>query len=71
MDHQHERHRVPHSELHDLVEAPQPGILAEFWLFLRSNKKWWLAPLLLALLLLGLLIVLGGTGLSPFIYPFI
>jgi len=38
------------------------------WGFLKHNKKWWLLPLLLALLLLGLLVVLSGTGLAPFIY---
>jgi hypothetical protein len=36
--------------------------------FLRANKKWWLAPILVAILLLGLLVVLGGTAAAPFIY---
>jgi hypothetical protein len=58
-------------ELSDLVNSPQPGLLPEFWLFLRTNKKWWLLPLLFALLLLGILVVLGGTTLTPFIYPFL
>jgi len=51
-------------------EAAQPriGLLREFWDFLRHNKKWWLLPILIALLVLGLLVVLGGTGLAPFIY---
>lgn len=57
-------------ELSELVESPQPGLLVEFWLFLRDNKKWWLLPLLLALLVLGVLVILSGTGLAPFIYPF-
>ncbi|MBL8849537.1 MAG: hypothetical protein JNG89_07630 [Planctomycetaceae bacterium] len=58
-------------ELSDLVDSPQPGLTAEFWQFLKTNKKWWLLPLLLALLALGALAVLGGTTLSPFIYPFL
>ena len=58
-------------ELNELVNSPQPGLIPEFWLFLKTNKKWWLLPLLFALLLLGLLVVLGGTTLSPFIYPFL
>lgn len=61
---------VERNELNDLVDSAQPGLLAEFWLFLKTNKKWWLLPLLLALLLLGILAVLAGTGLTPFIYPF-
>jgi hypothetical protein len=36
--------------------------------FLRQNKKWWLTPLVLALLVLGLLAFLGGRGEAPFIY---
>ena len=35
------------------------SILAEFWTFLRVRKKWWLAPIVLMLLLLGLLITLS------------
>jgi hypothetical protein len=43
----------------------------EFLLFLRQEKKWWLAPLILALLLLGAIIwVTGGSVLAPFMYPF-
>lgn len=44
------------------------GILSELWGFLRENKKWWLLPILVLLLLFGLLIMLSGTGLAPFIY---
>jgi hypothetical protein len=64
-----DRDRAERSTLDDLVNSPQPGLLAEFWSFLRENKKWWLLPLLLALLLLGILVVLSGSGLTPFIYP--
>ena len=52
-----------------LVDAPTPGLLQDFWDFLKHNKKWWLLPLLLSLLVLGLLVVLSGTGLSPLMYP--
>jgi len=44
------------------------GIVREFWDFLKHNKKWWLLPILVALALLGILAILGGTGLAPFIY---
>ncbi|QTN30769.1 hypothetical protein HZ994_01625 [Akkermansiaceae bacterium] len=46
----------------------EKGILREFLSFLGENKKWWLAPILIVLLLFGLLIILGGTGAAPFIY---
>ena len=45
------------------------SILAEFWDFLKVRKKWWLAPIVLVLVLLGALIVLTeGSAVAPFIY---
>jgi len=45
------------------------SIVSELWEFLKVRKKWWLAPIILMLLLLGLLIVLTqGSALAPFIY---
>ena len=45
------------------------SILGEFWSFLRVRKKWWLAPVVVVLLTLGLILVLAeGSALAPFIY---
>ena len=44
------------------------NIVQEFWDFVRENKKFWLIPIIIVLLLLGLLIMLGGTASAPFIY---
>ena len=45
------------------------SLLGEFWVFMRMQKKWWLAPLILVLVLLGTLIILTeGSALAPFIY---
>jgi hypothetical protein len=45
------------------------SILKEFWSFLRVRKKWWLAPIVILLLTLGLILVLTeGSALAPFIY---
>lgn len=49
-------------------EAP-PGLLMEFVDFLRYNKKWWLTPIIIVLLLLALFIFLSGSVAAPFIYP--
>jgi hypothetical protein len=46
----------------------QTSLPAEFFSMLRKNKKYWMIPLLLILLGLGLLILLGGTAAAPFIY---
>jgi hypothetical protein len=51
-----------------LQPAPPPNLLAEYWGFLRQSGKWWLFPILVVTLLLGLLVFLGGTGAAPFIY---
>ena len=50
------------------TERPRGGFLRELWGFLAHNKKWWLLPILIMLLLFGLLVFLSGTGLAPFIY---
>jgi len=46
----------------------QRGALAEFLGFALHNKKWWLTPIILVLVIVGVLAVLGGTGVAPFIY---
>ena len=44
-------------------------MLGELWEFMRYNKKWWLTPIILFLLLLSAMIVFTeGAALSPFIY---
>ena len=41
----------------------------DLWDFMRLRKKFWLAPIIIVLLLLGGLIVLAeGTAVAPFIY---
>ena len=44
------------------------SLVGEFTDFLKENKKWWLAPIVIAILGLGLLVLLGGTAAAPFIY---
>ena len=45
------------------------SILAELWDFMKARKKWWLAPIILVLLFVGLIIVFaGGSAVAPFIY---
>jgi hypothetical protein len=45
------------------------SIIGEFWVYMRIRKKWWLGPILLVLVLLGLFIVLTeGSAIAPFIY---
>ncbi len=44
------------------------NLATELWDYLKHSDKWWLAPVVVTILGLGLLIFLGGTGAAPFIY---
>lgn len=44
------------------------GALFEILQFLSTNKRWWMAPIVLTLLLFGVLIFLSSTAAAPFIY---
>jgi len=46
----------------------QRGVVGEFVRFVFQNKKWWLTPILVLLILASALIILGGSGIAPFIY---
>ena len=44
-------------------------LLKDLWAFMKERKKFWLAPIILVLLLLGALLVLAqGSAVAPFIY---
>jgi hypothetical protein len=52
-----------------LKRSARPGVVAEYWAFLRDHKKWWMVPIALLLLILGaLLLVTQGSPLAPLIY---
>jgi len=45
------------------------SLLGELWDFLRVRKKWWLLPIIIMLLLVGILIIFGqSSAVSPFVY---
>ena len=44
-------------------------LLKDLWGFMKARKKFWLAPIIVMLLLLGALIVFSqGSAVAPFIY---
>lgn len=53
-----------------MIIMPQnKSFLAEIWDFLKIRKKWWLAPIIIMLLIVGILIVFGqSTAVSSFVY---
>lgn len=44
------------------------GILREYWQFLRFHRKWYLIPVIVALVVLGILVFAAGSSVAPFIY---
>ncbi|MFQ5458307.1 MAG: DUF5989 family protein [Myxococcota bacterium] len=58
----------PDESLAEKAAQKHRGILAEYWAFLKEEKKWWLAPFLIFLLAVGAFVALGGTAAAPFIY---
>ena len=44
------------------------GIFHEYKSFLSYHRKWWLAPIIVVLLLAGIFVMLSGTVVAPLIY---
>ena len=49
-------------------EQKPVSLLREIVGMLRENKKYWMVPVIVVLLLFGVLLILGATGAAPFIY---
>jgi Family of unknown function (DUF5989) len=45
------------------------SIMSELWDYLKVRKKWWLVPIVLFLLIIGIMLILvEGSAVAPFIY---
>jgi hypothetical protein len=60
--------RPPPKSFAEAARGKPRGLAAEILDMLKHNKKWWLIPILVVLLLFGALLVLGTTSAAPFIY---
>lgn len=58
----------PVGDFEKAASEPSHGLVWELWHFLLLNKKWWLLPILLVLLLFGVMLFVAGSGAAPFIY---
>jgi hypothetical protein len=56
------------SEFEELGQEQAPSLLKEIWTFIKEEKIWWMGPIVLALLCVGILVALTSTGAAPFIY---
>ncbi|MEX0291392.1 MAG: DUF5989 family protein [Flavobacteriaceae bacterium] len=44
-------------------------VIRDLWFFMKERKKFWLAPIIIILVLLGLLLIFGAnSAAAPFIY---
>jgi hypothetical protein len=57
-----------YSDILSQASQPRSSLVGEVFAFLSQTKKWWLAPIVVCLLGMGLLVFLGGTAAAPFIY---
>ncbi|MFH1730104.1 MAG: DUF5989 family protein [Planctomycetota bacterium] len=56
------------NEFEQEAQGRRMSIIGEFWEFLKHNKKWWLLPILIVLLLMGILVLLSATGIGWAMY---
>ena len=57
-----------HREFQQAAQEPRSSIVREFLHFLMHSKKWWLLPVIVILLFIGVLVFLSSTAAAPFIY---
>ena len=51
-----------------LAQTSQPGLIRELVDFMVHNKRWWLVPMIVVLLILGLMIVATSSAIIPAFY---
>lgn len=56
------------SDFESQARAGRTSLLREVIGLLRENRKWWLIPVFVMVLVLGALVILSGTAAAPFIY---
>ena len=68
MNKKQEKDRSDADKFAQAAGEQQMGIVREFWDFLLHNKKWWITPIVIVLLMVGLLVALSSSAMAPFIY---
>jgi hypothetical protein len=51
-----------------LARSARQSFIGEVWHLLTSDRRFWLAPIVIAIVILGVLVLLTSTGVAPFIY---
>lgn len=55
-------------EFQSLATQKRAGLVREMWGFAMRTRKWWLLPIIIVLVGIGLITIIGGTAAAPFIY---
>lgn len=50
-------------------KASERGLVGELLAFMKESNSWWMLPILIVFGILGAVLVLGATGVAPFLYP--
>lgn len=58
----------PKTKFAEVKPVRDKGVFSEFWGLLMDNKKYWMLPIILLLLVFGALVILSGSAAAPFIY---
>jgi hypothetical protein len=58
----------PNPKFTEVKPGRDKGVLGEFMGLLMENKKYWMLPIILLLLVFGVLVILSGSAAAPFIY---
>jgi hypothetical protein len=58
----------PEQKFEEIASSGRTGVVGEFVDYLRHSKKWWMLPILIVMGCVGILVLLAGTPVAPFIY---
>ncbi len=64
----HEQPTEDKPKFEALAKTEKSSLAGDVLGFLKQNKKWWLLPMLISLLVVSALLILSGTVAAPFIY---
>jgi hypothetical protein len=62
------RDGIPSRSFSEQANQQSAGLVSELFGLLKHNKKWWLMPIMATLVVVGVMVMLGGTAAAPFIY---